>query len=526
MPPLRLSLTLSGGASLGAYEAGAAAALALAVRHLDQQPGQQASIDAIGGASAGALVALFTAHALLEGLDPEELLHETWVKRVTLPLLRSNGSKALLSFEELREGLPEVLADRGSSGANGLRQDRPLALHIQVTGLRGNTYPIRGLRSDDPLRGVTYADWCEFELEPGGGASQILEPKGHAPLDFVLASAASPGGFAPQLIDRSADAESYRRRGIDNFPESGHLWYSDGGLLGSQPLSRVIAAARSLHGRRDDAVGVHLLIDPRSETAETELWCDPKADPSWQEGGSRALGVLSQQSLFDDLRHIEKVNSRIEWTERLADELEGALGKKANEILSGFLEHVESELEGMRSGESGRPDHPSGNRRDLLHRALSEIAGTVGKERIEIDVISPLLLADGDDDPGSLLAGDFMGDFGGFLSQQLRASDFALGYESTIAWLGGGLRSCEFDDATVEATLDFVRERRRYDLDEVRSGETELSDLSMADRFQLVRLGLHGARVLGAGALDLRSRIPDGVGNAISDVRGRLPGGR
>ncbi len=66
-PPLRLSLTLSGGASLGAYEAGAAAALALAVRHLDQQQGQEASIDAIGGASAGALVAMFTAHALLEG---------------------------------------------------------------------------------------------------------------------------------------------------------------------------------------------------------------------------------------------------------------------------------------------------------------------------------------------------------------------------------------------------------------------------------------------------------------------------
>ena len=73
MPPLRLSLTLSGGASLGAYEAGAAAALALAVRHLDQGDDQEASIDAIGGASAGALVALFTAYALLEGLDPEEL---------------------------------------------------------------------------------------------------------------------------------------------------------------------------------------------------------------------------------------------------------------------------------------------------------------------------------------------------------------------------------------------------------------------------------------------------------------------
>ncbi len=150
----------------------------------------------------------------------------------------------------------------------------------------------------------------------------------------------------------------------------------------------------------------------------------------------------------------------------------------------------------------------------------------MGKERIEVDVISPLLLADGDDDPGSLLAGDFMGDFGGFLSEELRASDFALGFESTIAWLDEGLRSCGVDDGAVEATLEFVGERRRYNLDEVRSGEAELGDLSLADRFQLVRLGLHAARVLGAGALDLRSRIPDGLGNAIRDARKRLPGGR
>ena len=79
--------------------------------------------------------------------------------------------------------------------------------------------------------------------------------------------------------------------------------------------------------------------------------------------------------------------------------------------------------------------------------------------------------------------------------------------------------------AAVDATLEFVRERRRYDLDEVRSGEAELGDLSLADRLQLVRLGLHAARVLGAGALDLRSRIPDGVGKAIRGARDRLPRG-
>src|SRR5919106_6432778 len=136
--PLRFYLTLSGGASLGAYEAGAAAGLVLAARYLDAEESQETSVDAIGGASAGALVSFFTAHALLEGLDPEALLHETWVERVTLPLLRAKDSNALLSFDELRERVPEVLASDGPAAADrdgiDYRQGRPLALHVQVTG--------------------------------------------------------------------------------------------------------------------------------------------------------------------------------------------------------------------------------------------------------------------------------------------------------------------------------------------------------------------------------------------------------
>jgi hypothetical protein len=40
-----------------------------------------------------------------------------------------------------------------------------------------------------------------------------------------------------------------------------------------------------------------------------------------------------------------------------------------------------------------------------------------------------------------------------------------------------------------------------------------------------LRFGAHLARVLGAGAIDLRSRIPDGLGRAIERSRNRLPGG-
>jgi predicted acylesterase/phospholipase RssA len=502
------------------------------VRYLDAGEGQEATIDAIGGASAGALVSFFSAHALLEGLDPEKLLHETWVERVSLPLLRSTDSRALLSFDELREGLPDVLAADGPArpGPDEIDfcQQRPIALHLQVTGLRGLSYPIRGLRRDSPVSGSTYADWGRFELEPGGGVEQMLEPSGRAPIDFVLASAASPGGFAPELLDRSSDADAYASRGIDDFPESGHLWYTDGGLLGSQPLGRVIAAGRALHGGEEDSVDIHLLVNPRSEQTSIETWSDPDSKPTWQEGASRALGILSEQSLFDDLRRIEKDNSRIEWAQRLADLIADRLSPDDVSALAEFIEQVESERQGMRADEPDRDRGPAedGDPARLLHQALCEIGGLVGKQPIAIDVVSPLLVADDSgDDIGSMLAGEFMGDFGGFLSRELRASDFALGYESAIAWLRKGLVEADLPEEMVERTVAFVESRRRYRLDEVRDGLAELSDLSLSDRLALVRLGAHAARVLGAGAVDLRSRIPDAVGRAIQGARERLPGG-
>jgi hypothetical protein len=194
-----------------------------------------------------------------------------------------------------------------------------------------------------------------------------------------------------------------------------------------------------------------------------------------------------------------------------------------------FIAEVGSERAGMRADERHRggddKDAADGGLTEPLRRALCEIGGLVGKERVSIDVISPLVLADSADDVGSLLAAEFMGDFGGFLSHELRASDFALGYQSTIAWLEQGLPAFELDDEIVRRTVSFVESKRRYDIDEVRGGEAKLSDLSLADRLELLRLGAHLARVLGAGVFDLRSRIPDALGRAIERSRERLPGG-
>ena len=514
--PLRLSLTLSGGASLGAFEAGAAAALIAAWRNLRLEQDVDASIDSIGGASAGAIVGLFSAHCVLSGADPVALLREAWVEKVSLSLLRGRTADAPLSFEDLREDLPQLFEDHPPEP--GQAQDRALALQISLTGLRGLAYPIAGRTRSEPIRGVTYADWGRFELKPGGDTDQLLKPDGAAPLDFVLASASSPGGFAPALVDRSEDADGYEDRGIEDFPDDGRLWYTDGGLVASQPIGRTFAAGRSLHGAEHDAQHLSLLIDPRSEVSSgDEPWSNPESKLSWQTGTSRALAILSQQDLFEDLRRIEKDNSRLGWIDDLAESLSPALKKDGEAKLREFIEGVRDERSELRSDEPGHDDDEKSlsdmDARDLLRCALLETAGLQGKQALSLDVISPLILAD-DDDPKSLLAGEFMGDFGGFLSEELRSSDFNLGYEAATVWLESGLPECELPDSAVSGAIAYVRDHAPPG-EAGKRGEAEAGDLSIGDRMQIVRLAAHTARVAGSGWLDLRAKIPDSIGKLL-----------
>lgn len=534
---IRLSLTLSGGASLGAYQAGATAALLRAVRHIEQDEEDRVVVDAIGGASAGAIVGLSAAYALLEGIEPSQLLRGAWVDGVSLELLRGSGGRAPLTFDRLRDQVPDLLEPRDEAGepAHRLdwRQEHPISLHVALTGLGGLSYPIQALRHESPITGATYSDWGRFDLQPGGGLDQVLEPEGKAPIDFVLASSSHPGGFAPRAIDRSDDAEGYRARGVENFPDSGTLWYTDGGLLQSQPLGRVIALAEAAaRDEGDDSARVHLLIDPRSEDPEgSHEWSEPDYDPSWQVGLARALAILPSQVLYEDLRRIEKDNSRLGWADQLVEALVPHLGDGAGDALRKVIEEIDSARGELRSDEpevedSRYRDHDDENAQ-LLRRAIDEISGLAGEREVAVDVISPLVMAD--EEPGgsvtSLLAGELIGDFGGFLSKELRASDFGLGYESVVKWLPDALRRAGIDDDAADRTVAAVKEGRLYDLEEVHRGSAELGDLPWRARLELARQGLQTARVLASGAADMRQLTDrlNGVGRRLRDA---LPGRR
>ena len=492
---LRVTLTLSGGASLGAYQAGATAALLVALEHLRDDRGLDVRVDAVGGASAGAIVGLMAAYSLLEGVSGCEVLHEAWVERVSIDTLLRRGSRGPLSLEGVREELPDVLTN--ATRAPG--QEHPLMLHVALTGLRGLTYEVEGLRRDEPVSAVTFADWKDFVLEPHGGPSQYFEPPLRSPLDTVLASASHPGAFAPRVLDRREDREDYEAQGVSNLPRSGWLWYTDGGLVQSEPVGRTLSAAHRIEGPAD-AHRLNLMIDPRSEEpTDAERWSHRDYDATWAAGLSRALAVLPEQALYEDLRKLQRDNRRLEWLGDLERALDGHVDEGAADRLRRLIEAIDGERDELRSGEAW-VSAPGGDASaaELLRGAVERISGLVHKDPVAVDVISPLLLAGRNDvdSVGDLLAGEMMGDFGGFLNADLRRSDFALGYESVLAWAPDGLAACDLPQAAVDAAAQAVRESKPEDWEEVRRGEASGRDLPWRARLRLARFLLRGVRAL------------------------------
>lgn len=492
---LRVTLTLSGGASLGAYQAGATAALLVALEHVRDEHGLDVRVDAIGGASAGAIVGLMAAYSLLEGVSGFDVLHEAWVERVSIDTLLRRRSRGPLSLEGVRAELPDLLA----GGKRARAQAHPVALHVALTGLRGLTYELEGLRRDAPVSAVTFADWKDFVLEPGGGPAQYFEPDQRSPLDAVLASASHPGAFAPRVLDRREDRDDYGSQGVVNLPRSGWLWYTDGGLVQSEPVGRTLSAARRIEGR-EDAHRLNLMIDPRSEEpTDAEKWSDRGYDATWAGGLARALAVLPEQALYEDLRKLQRDNRRIEWLGDLERALDGHLDERAADGLRRITEVIDAEHDEVRAGHPRRTGPAAdASAIELLRDVIERISGLTGKDPVAVDVISPLLLAhrDGVDSVGELLAGELLGDFGGFLQVDLRRSDFALGYESVLAWAPDGLAACDLPPAAVDAAVAAARESKPEGWEKVRRGQTRGRDLPWRARLRLARFLLRGVRAL------------------------------
>jgi len=530
MTRLRLALTLAGAVSLGAYEGGALAALVHALRPLLAGDDPPVRIDAIGGASAGAMTALLAARSVLEGLDPVEVMEAAWVNADSLNGMRSHDTAAPLSIEAARALAVGMLDPAGPRSP--LRQRHPVRLSVVAACLRGLEHQIPALAADPPVRASTYLDVFEATMTAGQSVESLLSPRGRSLVDMILASGANPVGFPPVLIDLTEACDAYVDEAhITNLPPSLALWYTDGGTLDNEPLGRTLDVVNEIDvDDGGDFQRVHLLIHPHPTGAPAgDAWADPRREPTWLETLMRSGSLRRAQSLFADLEAVEKTNSRLAWTGLLVERLGGALADlepAGRGAVLDALDRVVRTIDGhgaallagrtdaataaaaMPATAEARPDATATAIVELLDRAVRAAAGLGGKRPSSVEVISPLVLAESETTPvQDMLAGDFLLHFGGFMDEALRRSDFDLGYQSTLTWLDeGGLARHGLSDADNTTARAAARDAYRPGEGWRRYGRSTFGSLSLLDKLQVARLVAHMNRVIGHDLLEGRTQ--------------------
>jgi len=457
----RLAMMLPGAVSLGAYEGGALAAILVAV----QSAQGDLLVDAISSASAGSITALVAAKALLTGADPVKLMTGAWVDLPSLRKLKTHDANSPLSMEKLHDAAEDLLGPTDVP-AGTYRQREPMHFSMALTALGGLTYRMPRLRDvssghaeETPL-GQTYVDW--YSRTVSGPTPDLLEH-----IEGALASGSTPVGFPPRLMDREADTEAirnYTRAGVIRPRDGWHLWYSDGGDIDNEPFGRVLDLIESIETSADDERVIVLLQTQPPSSVVGGKWFDPDPAhvPTWTSTLLHVGHIQKAQNYFEDLRRLEKTNSRLVWTERVANGLGEALDdalsrlqpaqrETMRELLSEAIDtltkSISEDQAGLRNAVRGSEpaasdsesrtsnlDPSTTTANELL--ALFELAsGLHGKREVMVEVISPDIDENDRRPAAEKLAGEFLFHFGGFLEERYRQSDFALGYRNARIWL-------------------------------------------------------------------------------------------
>jgi predicted acylesterase/phospholipase RssA len=445
---LNLAVIVPGAVALGAYEAGALAALLRLVR---RSQGQMV-VDTIVGASAGSITGTLLAHALLTGAS-EDVFEDLWVEQASLDVLlkgkrRPGSVRAPLSAELLEDWARSTLAE--SARVPGDRQVGPIALVMSIANLRGLRYRFAQSRPDAAPRSVsadTFRDVRSFVVDTETAWEPILET--------AVASSANALAFSPRSLLRR---RSEYGASVEFPGDEASFWYTDGGTVYNVPIGFAIDAVFSpadvglAEGTRErdrpPARRLFLLIHPHPDAAPSQ-W-PVTGDPTFRNTAIRAFSLATTQSVYDDLRQAEKMNTRIAARRELQRRLEQllpspqepdnpmspvirALGEAAWERKQQVRRAIDKEPSDSLAEELASRGHRPDTDQDILDYVLDESTGTAGKEVVQIEVVSPELES-GERPVGDLLAGELLGHFFGFTVKKARQSDFGLGYRNFRAW--------------------------------------------------------------------------------------------
>jgi predicted acylesterase/phospholipase RssA len=413
-----LAVCSNGAVALGAFEAGVLSQIYADVVQINALSGAPVlGIDAIAGASAGAVTGTILAQAIATKATPADLtkrLQDTWVAGLGLDALignTKNSANSVFDPQTLVALAPTVTKSDEEMKREGI-DGNPVTMSIALTNLDGIPRVIQ--IADAPVVVSTFVDYETIAIEKGmpGSLSPVetlrdgeLVTTPMAWKDVVqlaITSASFPFAFKSQILKRDLLDFPGSLRPADGSTTA-KFNYTDGGVLNNNPLGRAIDAV-SYQEKRHPAMyatkprkfvdRLFVVIDPDPTTPEKAASDLTQLQNNLDVNGvlpqvlaAKLIGVYFNTALYQDLLAAEATNQLIEKLEVL--EATGVINAPA----------------------------------------LDQVLGAVGagfKKKIDIDRVSPLKLP---------LAGAFVGHFGGFFLQSYREYDFAAGCKAARSWI-------------------------------------------------------------------------------------------
>jgi predicted acylesterase/phospholipase RssA len=368
--PLRLTLTLSGAISLGAYEAGVVSQITYAVDGWNAKRqanglGPVAVIDVISGASAGSITgAMLFRHIVCHG-DPDQFVRDNfhcWCGPETTfrDLLTTKPTvHSLLSTEVIDDLGQKFIPDTLTADVDAWMTQDECVFTCTLTALDPIPFTFSAVTDakqpdgsfvEDRIPGITYHDWITFGARrdaPGsvrelpdtqkvGQGRAVAWPRIRA---CAVASSAIPIAWEPYCISRYAADYSPPLVGT---PGQIQVRYVDGGILNNMPMNRASEVLSSLIRPGEDTNRLYILIIPDSTPTKTSF-PEGNVANAHRDLDTRVINVLGrtyeavrEQSFYRDLYKSQTLNRRLQVRDTFFPEVmrAAALGVPAEDLAS------------------------------------------------------------------------------------------------------------------------------------------------------------------------------------------------
>lgn len=322
---INIAITFYGGVSLAVYEAGVAEEFLRFIqfcKNRDLFPGiPDMGVSVISGASAGGLAAVMMSAALVNSNDPSRHIEEMrriWFDVADISKLlysREDNPASLLNNNILEDEIKNFLSIK--QGVAGLCED--VKILLTGTNMQGffDAIPIESefVKSENYAKEafptIRHTEVFKFE------GKDIKNAGGNGEKSKTIAKAARitssfPVAFPPQLTR----SPSFAGSGTASF------WYFDGGALDNKPLGHAIDHMES---SAEGGEWWHFFIEPRPEGVKPwhkdEWGADPNDPPDPSAAVWNVLEIMSAETIYHDLRRIQKMNHQIMQTKALVSDM-------------------------------------------------------------------------------------------------------------------------------------------------------------------------------------------------------------